>query len=72
MKTRLLMAAPDALSDARAWLDRQIGRIADYAAAYAHTPGRTKNEIDMAFGHLNGLFNVDITANNGIAELLVR
>jgi hypothetical protein len=56
--------------DARAWLDQHVKRIADYAAEYAHTPGRTQNGMNMKFGHLNMLFNTGITADNGIAELL--
>jgi hypothetical protein len=58
--------------DARAWLDRQMKRIADYVAEYAHTPGGTKNGMDMKFGHLNSMFNVSITADNGLDELLAQ
>lgn len=60
------------IPDARAWLGRQITRYADYCAEYAHTPGRMKNEMNMEFGHLNSIFNVGITADNGLGELLAQ
>jgi len=58
--------------NAREWLDRRVQQMADYVTEYAHVPGRVKDEMSLEYNHFRDLFGTEITADNGIGDLLVQ
>ena len=58
--------------NAREWLDRRVQQMADYVTEYAHVSGRVKDEMSLEYNHFHELFGTQVTADNGIGDLLVQ
>jgi len=60
------------LSNGAELLKRRINAMADYYCELSRIPGRKKNEMDYSLNKLSDLFKLNVTADNGVGELLAQ